>query len=200
MVNIIALILINVCGICYHEWVYEKYSAVALGLLGVCIGAIETGLDLLQTAPSAKSSLDHLRRNARLYVQLVQTEANPQRPERQGRFTREIGLHTSRLRFAREIGLDTSRLSDRLCLLITKIAEQSSVELPHDDANFVRMQDELNWICERLRLHSCFQRAVTKSRLKRTAIIDGAEWREYEMLYFEGRRFVLRKPGTSPKP
>jgi hypothetical protein len=171
-----------------HEWVYEKYRAVALGLLGVCIGGIETGLDLLQTAPSAKSSLDHLRRNARLYVQLVQTEANPRRPERQGRFTREIGL-------------DTSRLSDRLCLLITKIAEQSGVELPHDDVNFLRIQDELNWICERLRLHSCFQRAVTKSRLKRRAIIDGAEWREYEMLYFpRAGALYYANPVLNPKP
>jgi hypothetical protein len=154
-----------------HDWAYEKYRAVALALLGVCIGGIETGLDLLQTAPCAKSALDHLRRNARLFVQLVQSEADPLQPPKQSRFVREIGL-------------DESKLSDRLCLLITKIAEQSRAEQPLDDLKFRQMQDELNWICSRLRLHSCFQQAAMKSKLNRRAIIDGMEWREYEMLYF----------------
>ncbi len=154
-----------------HEWAYEKYRAVALALLGVCIGGIETGLDLLHSAPSAKCGLDHLRRNARLFVQLVQAEADIQRPQRQGRF-------------AQEIGLDVTKLSERLCLLITKIAEQNSIEHPHDSLKHRSIQDELSWICERLRLHSCFQQSLMKSKLNRRAFIDGTEWREYEMLFF----------------
>lgn len=64
-----------------HEWAYEKYRGVALAMLAVCIGGIETGLDLIDSAPSATKALEHLRRNARLYVQLVQAETDPQNPQ-----------------------------------------------------------------------------------------------------------------------
>ncbi len=100
-----------------HRWTFEKCRAVALAMLAVCIGGIETGIDLISSAPSATKALDHLRRNARLFVQLVQPESDPQNPQMQGKFIQEVCLNVP-------------KLSERLCLLITKITQQIAVERP----------------------------------------------------------------------
>jgi hypothetical protein len=155
-----------------HHWAYEKYRAVALAMLAVCIGGIETGLDLIDSAPSATKALEHLRRNARLYVQIVQPETDSQNPQRQGKFIREICLNVS-------------KLSERLCLLITKIAKQIAVDQALD-----RNHQELHWIYERLRILPCFQRAADTKKVNRRAVVDGVEWIEFEMMFFPRTGFV----------
>lgn len=160
-----------------HRWTYEKYRAVALAMLAVCIGGIKTGLDLIASAPSATRALDHLRRNARLFVQLVQAESNPQNPQMQGKFIQEICLNVS-------------KLSERLCLLMTQIAKQDTVEHQPGHENHSKIQEELNWIFERLSTHACFQQALNKHIIKRRATIDGVEWIECEMLFFPRSGFI----------
>jgi hypothetical protein len=158
--------------LCKHSWTYEKYRAVALAMLAVCIGGIETGLEQMDTAPSvtrATRALEHLRRSASSFVQLVQSESNPQNPQRQGKFVRELCLNVS-------------MLSERLCLLLTKIAQR--IQHPTGLENSSDIQEELSWICERLKVHQCFQQALNKSKMKRRALIDGVEWVEFEQLFF----------------
>jgi hypothetical protein len=175
--------------LCKHGWTYEKYRAVALAMLAVCIGGIETGLDSTDSGTSATRvtrALEHLRRSASLFVQLVQSESNPQNPRRQGKFVQEICL-------------DVSMLSERLCLLITKIAQRIHVDHSTGVANSGEIQEELCWMCERLKVHQSFQQALNKSKIKRQALIDGVEWMEFEQLFFPrpGRIYYANKVRSS---
>jgi len=119
------------------SWKLDRYRPVALSMLDILIAGIETGLDFCENKRvdhqvNVVEILNHLRRHARLFSQLVHVDDN---------FTLNID-------FAKEIRIDYRFLAARLSMLIEKLKQLNDVDY---------ISKELNWICERLCQHECFR-------------------------------------------
>jgi len=122
------------------HWELDSYRPVALALLSILVAGIETGLDLLSgnrddKKPSAEGGLRHLRREARLFSQLVY----------------EDKTFTLNREFAEEIGFDHKVLAKRLSMLIKQAIDQSDKEYQESgNAEFKDIKNEIQFIREQL--------------------------------------------------
>ena len=143
-----------------RPWQLDCYRPVALALLGVLIAGIETGLDILKgnrhdRKASVVEALGHLRRNARLFSQLVHND----------------DIFTLNREFANEIGFSHGFLATRLSMFIDKISELNASEfkLPGKKLPSEDVEKELDWIRQRLSQHACFS-AIDSDHSKISAL------------------------------